>query len=301
MDHRELLFLRALRVTGVLDAVVETAGTADAVAADTPVTPEAAAFALETLRDLGYLARVQDTYEPTNELLGHLTTTDVRSIGTLPAALDEAENLVHLEDTLRGRDAPGIEEEDLIHALGATAATDHRRVRAVATAIRNAAPTHSDALLIAGAPGRLAVELADQGRSVTLADQPLAIRQSAGVLAGSDVETIPSDDWSGLPESSLVVIAPGLRTEPEPWQPLVTGGAMTVAPEGRVILVERLHEADTADPLTQIQDMATLGRTRERSIPAVRTYLSDVGLTLRDTWEIPDTHLVAVMAEKAGD
>jgi hypothetical protein len=301
MDHRELLFLRALRTTGVLDALVETAGTAEAVAAETALTPGAAAVALEILTDLDYLAHVEDTYEPTNELLGLLTTTDVRSIGTLPAALDEAENLVGLEQTLRGGDAPGIGDRHLVHALGAAAATDRGRIRAVATAIRRAAPPQREALLVGGAPGRLAVELADRGRSVTLADRPLAVRQSAGVLAGSDVETIGTDDWSGLPESPVVVIAPGVRTEPIPWRPLVAAGAEAVEPGGHVTVVERLHEAGAADPLVHVQDLATLGRTLDRSIPTMKTYLREEGLTVAEVSKIPDTQLVAVVAEKAGD
>lgn len=301
MDHRELLFLRALRRTGALEALVETAGTAESLAAETPLTSEAAAFTIETLNDLGYLVRVEDTYEPTNDLLGILTTTDVRSIGTLPAALDEAENLVKLEETLQGVAASGDEERELINALGAAAASDPQRTRAVATTIRSRAPPNKDVLLIGGAPGRLAVELADRGLSVTLADEPLAIQQSAGVLAGSSVETIGTEEWSDVPETALVVVAPGLRAEPKPWKPLVSAAASTVETAGSVVVMERLHEADAADPLMHIQDMATLGRTVDRSIPGVQTYLKENGLTVTDTWEVADTDLVGVTAEKARD
>lgn len=301
MDHRELLFLRALRTTGVLDALVETAGSVESVATETPLTHEGAAFALETLTALGYLARVEDTYEPTNELLGFLTTTDIRSIGTLPAALDEVQNLVNLEETLQGLASTGTEDDDLLNALGAAAAANPDRVQAVATAIQNNTPQHSDVLLIEGAPGRLAVALAERGLAVTLADQPLAEEHSAGVLAGSDVQTIATDEWNDLPTTSLAVIAPGLRIESRPWKPLVSAAGTTVEAGGSVVVIERLHEADAADPLMGIQDMATLGRTIDRSVGAVETYLEENGLTVADTSPIADTDLLSVTAEKARD
>lgn len=66
-DHRERLFLRALREVGVLEALVTSAGTAKEVTAEADITLPMARFSLETLSALGYLTRVDGTDEPTNE------------------------------------------------------------------------------------------------------------------------------------------------------------------------------------------------------------------------------------------
>ena len=80
--------LWSARRTGVLDALTTTAGTAEAVAAETGLDRETSTRFVRTLADYGYLRRVGDEYEVTNRALGFLATRDVRSIGATPRALD---------------------------------------------------------------------------------------------------------------------------------------------------------------------------------------------------------------------
>ena len=113
MDYRELLLLRAARETGVLDALVSAADTPTEVADQAGVTERAAAATVGALVDLGFLEWVGGGVEPTNRMLGFVTKTDVRSIGSLPRELDVADALVDLPGTMRSGERPefGVDEE----------------------------------------------------------------------------------------------------------------------------------------------------------------------------------------------
>lgn len=301
MDHRELLFLRALREAGVLDALVTSAGTSEEVAADTAVSPTMAKFVLQTLSALGYLTQVDGTYEPTTELLGILTTKDVRSIGTLPARLDDADRLVELGTRLRGGEVSTDDEEELVNGLGAAAARDSATVRAVGTAVLRGSPDVSDAVVFDGAPGRLAVELAARGVDVTLLDDPTALSASEGVLSGTQVSPLPTSDVENLLPSGLVVVAPGFKRDPRPRDRLLQLASDTVATDGRVVLVDRFHDENEQFPLASVMDVARTGAVRDRSNPAVRTALERVGLSVDAIDPIPGTDFVAVRSVRSGD
>lgn len=301
MDCRERLFLRALRSIGVLEALVESADTAEDLAAETPLEVSVAGSVLETLVDLGYLTTVDDRLEPTRALLGILTTTDVRSVGTLPASLDAVDRLVALDETLAGEPPPRADAAALVHELAATAAGDPRENEAVATLAIKAAPTADEVVVLGGAPGRLAVEFAERGYTVTLMDHPTAIDRSEAVLAGTSVTTVGTTEWAELPTAELVVTAPGLRAVPQPRAPLLAGTVDAVDPSGRAVLVDRFHEPGAGDPRQRVTDLATLGRAPDRSLPGLETELSALNLTIVATQEVSGTDLTGVTIEQSRD
>jgi hypothetical protein len=299
MDHRELLFLRALREIDVLSALVEVAETPADLAAETELSPDFAPTIVETLVDLGYLTRVDGSYEPTRELLGILTTTDVRSIGTLPASLDEADRLVGLGETLTGSSPPP--DADLTHSLGLAAGTDPARIRAIASSVVRVDPDAAGALILRGAPGRLAIELEEIGVATTVVDSPSAIEQSRGLLVGTDVSTVVTDEWRDLPEAPIVVAAPVLRPDIVDREPLLVAARDSLPPGGYFVLVERLHAPESSLPLARVADIATGGKAPSRSIPEVRETLAARGLTVASTETIPGTDLVAMTARPSRD
>jgi len=121
MDYRELLLLRAARETGVLDALVSSADTPAEVAETAGVTERAAELTVDALRAMGLLERVGDAVEPTNLMLGFITKTDVRSVGSLPHELDRVESLVALPETMRTGDPPEPRRDATRNRLGARA------------------------------------------------------------------------------------------------------------------------------------------------------------------------------------
>ncbi|MDL0124722.1 hypothetical protein PNQ92_04785, partial [Halobacterium salinarum] len=135
-DFRTLLVLRAARETGVLDALVASADTPAAVAEQAGVTERAAEVVVAVLVDRGFLTWVSGAVEPTNRMLGFITKTDVRSIGSLPHALDVADALVALPAAMEGDDVPAGSDTDRAfrNRLGAAAARDDAAVRAAVTA-----------------------------------------------------------------------------------------------------------------------------------------------------------------------
>lgn len=304
MDHRERQLLWAARETGALEALVTSADDPAALVADTDLTAEAAAVLVTALTERGYLERVGERYEPTDALLGVLTTTDVRSVGTLPATLDDADRLAALPATLEGGTPPRQDEAALVHDLGAAAA-DRAGASAVATAAREAAPAARRVLVLPGAPGRVAVALAtgdedgpDPDLSVTAADRPVALAAAEAVLAGTDVGTHPTGTPLGegdpLPEADLVVTPVGRRRLAPASEALVAAAARAVTDGGTVVHVDRL--GPTADPLDPPMDLATRGAVRTRDPERL---LEGTGLEREGVREVGAGGLTALVARSS--
>ncbi|WP_224447832.1 methyltransferase domain-containing protein [Haloprofundus salilacus] len=199
-DTETLFLLWTARETGVLDALTSRAGTADAVAAETEVTPEAAHVVVESLADLGFLERVGDEYEVTNRALGFLAKRDVRSIGRLPHALDVLDAYTALPETMATGRPPELSEESTVNRLGAHAATDEAVVRAGVTAAVRLAPRAERVLNVAGGSGVYAREFVARGFEVTMCDGAEVVEFVAPALEHEDVT---------LDERSLTTIADG--------------------------------------------------------------------------------------------
>ncbi|WP_224332842.1 methyltransferase domain-containing protein [Haloprofundus halobius] len=199
-DTETLLLLWAARETGALDALTSRAGTADAVAAETDVTPEAARVVVDSLADLGFLERVGDEYEVTNRALGFLAKRDVRSIGRLPHALDMLDRYTELPETMTTGVPPVSSAESTRNRLGAHAATDESVVRAAVTAAVRLAPRAKHVLNVAGRSGVYAREFVARGFEVTMCDGDDVVEFVAPALEHEDVT---------LERRSLATIADG--------------------------------------------------------------------------------------------
>ncbi|WP_435062862.1 methyltransferase domain-containing protein [Halobaculum sp. EA56] len=172
----EALFLVwAARRTGVLEALLSTAGTPAEVAAETDVSEPRAARLVEALATLGFLEAVDGEYEPTNRALGMLAKRDVRSIGPIPHELDVLDELVGLPETLETGVPPERHREWEANALGAHYATDDATVRACVTAAVRAAPDAETVVDLCGGSGAYAAEFAARGLDATLVESPAAV------------------------------------------------------------------------------------------------------------------------------
>jgi hypothetical protein len=198
MDHRELLLLRAARETGVLDALVSSAHTPADVAKEADVTERAARLTVDALLDMGMLEEVGDGVEPTNRMLGFITKTDVRSIGRLPYELDCVDALIDLPETMRTGEPSDLGPEATQNELGARAAEDDASVRAAVTAAVREHPDAEDVLVVAGGPGRHAVEFARRGFDVTLLDTPEAADVIDPLLERERVDLVRGDPLEGI-------------------------------------------------------------------------------------------------------
>ena len=175
LDTEELLLVWAARRTGVLDALLTTAGTPCEVADATDVAEPSARRLVEALAELGFFAAVGDEYEPTNRALGMLAKRDVRSIGPIPHALDRLDELVGLPETLETGVAPERRDDWEANALGAHYATDPAVVRACVTAAVRANPDASSVVDLCGGSGVYAREFAARGLDATLVESPSAV------------------------------------------------------------------------------------------------------------------------------
>ena len=251
LDVETLLLLRAARETGLLEALVREADTAEEAAAVTDIDERAARLTVEVLLAEGFLARVGEAVEPTNRLLGFLAAADLRSVGRLPDRLDALDALAELPDTMQ-RGEPAT-DGDPTPRLGARAARDDATVRAVVTAAIRAAPEADCVLDVEGSPGAFAVEFAARGRSVTLADRPGALDPSRPLLAVEPVELVAVEPEEPFPgDFDLVFAADATPSRDREGNRRFVARLADAADEGgTVVLVGRLWDrSENAVPAT---------------------------------------------------
>ncbi len=296
MDYRELMLLRAARETGVLDALVSSADTPEAVAAETGVTERAADVTVRALVDLGFLAEVGDAYEPTNRLLGFLTTTDVRSIGSLPFRLDCLERWIDLPETMRTGEPPEPPENWTAHYMGSMRSTDDATVRAAVTAAVHAAPDAERVLDVGGGPGTFAEEFARRGFDVTLFDRPEAIETVEGLLAATPVDLAAGDALESLPGGDDVVFVSRVAQALGPGEVrrLLRNARDALAPDGTVVLVEYLRGESEGAAVFAAHMLAQTENGDVHRRADYREWLAEAGFADVNVDAIPGTELYAV-------
>lgn len=248
-DYRELLLLWAARETGVLEAVTTVAGTPAEVADEAGVTERAARITLDAMAELGYLARVEGTYEITNRALGFVAKSDVRSIGSVPHALDCVERWLRLPETMRTGEPPGPPENWTVNFVGAMAATDEVTVRAGVTEAVHRNPDAERVLDVGGGPGVFAKEFARRGFDVTLLDRPDVVEIDRRFLEHEPIKLVEGDATDGLPTGFDLVfcsrVAHALDSDEN--RRLLEHAYDALEPGGAVVLLDRVRgRADDA-------------------------------------------------------
>ena len=290
MDYRELLLLRAARETGVLDALVSAADTPAEVAEQAGVTERAAEATVGALVDLGFLEWVGGGVEPTNRMLGFITKTDVRSVGSLPRELDVADALVDLPAAMRSGETPefGVgEETTLRNRLGAAAARDDAEVRAAVTAAVREHPAAESVLVVGDDAGQHAVEVAHRGYDVVFRHEPKIVDALRPLLAPEPVELVSGSVTEPLDaDADLVVLPHALcgRSDAEARELLAAAGE-SAAEDGVVVVVDTFG----SDPGLTAELLATTeaGAVREQS--TVTEWFTESGLADAATTDVPGT------------
>ncbi|WP_435196766.1 methyltransferase [Natronomonas sp. EA1] len=291
--HRERRLLWAARDSGALDALLSTAGTPASVATETGLDERDAALLVDALAEQGFLERVGEEYEPTNRLLGFLTKTDLRSIGTLPQALDDFTRWAALPDTLRGEPVPEPTHA-LRNRLGAMEDAPEAHVRAVVTEALRATPDAERITVLADGPGRHAREAAERGLAVTLVETPEIIGEIRPLLAPTPVEPVAGDPSGTVPDADLVIAVDVARRYDEPaLTRLLARAAGALGSEGAVVLVEPLRGETPGVALDAVEARARgeSGRTHTRA--AFERVFEAAGLRL-DVRDVPGTDRFAL-------
>lgn len=306
----QLVLLWAARRSGVLDALLESAGTPESVAEMADVTLHAARVTVDALETMGFLKQVGAEYEITNRALGFLAKRDVRSIGRLPHALDTFELWSSLPETMASGDPPEKPPNWTRNRLGAHAATDEAVVRACVTAAvrehRGRSSDHSAparVLDVAGGSGVYAREFAARGFDVTLADDPEVIDVVTPLLEPTAVDLASTD----LPSLTTVERAHSLdlvfgvdvlrRFSARTNESLVGEAAGLLAPGGTLAFVDTVKRHDDAGRATSVRvavNALANGETGLHDEATVRAWFEDAGLTGVTVQEIPgtDRHVV---------
>jgi len=289
MDYRELLLLRAARETGVLDALVSDADTPSEVAESAGVTDRAAELTVDALCDMGLLERVSDGVEPTNRMLGFITKTDVRSIGTLPSELDRLDALVALPETMERGHPPKPRGDELRNRLGAAAAEDDASVRAAVTA---AVREHADAdsvLVVAGA-GHHAREFARRGFDVTLLAEPSVVDAVEPLLDSERVELVAGDPLDGVEGDFDLVFHAGVAREygAEENRRLLEAARDAAAEGGHAVHVDVLR-GETANAGTTAELLATTEAGACHDAATLGEWFGDAGFEAVREGDVPGT------------
>ncbi|MGB9964043.1 class I SAM-dependent methyltransferase [Halobacterium hubeiense] len=290
MEYRELLLLRAARETGVLDALVSNAYTVDEVAREAGVTERAARITVDALLDMGLLEAVEEGVEPTNRMLGFVTKTDVRSIGRLPHALDTVEALVDLPETMESGEVPERPSNWTRNRLGARAAEDDASVRAAVTAAVREHPDAGDVLVVAGGPGRHAVEFARRGFDVTLLDDPDVVDAVEPLLERERVDLVAGDPLAGADGEFDVVFHAGVAREygPDDNRRLLAAASDATSADGLAIHVDAFRD-ETVDAAVAAELLATTERGACYEEGAVGEWFADAGFADVRAGDVPGT------------
>jgi SAM-dependent methyltransferase len=302
LDAEELFVLWAARRSGVLEALLDAAGTPEAVAREAAVTERAARVVVESLADLGYLRRVGDEYEITNRALGFLAKRDVRSVGRLPHAVDQFDYWTALPETMRTGEAPDPPEEWTRNRLGAHAATDEARVRARVTAAVREAPTTERVLDVCGASGAYATEFAARGFETTLVDEPAAVDAAAPMLAHRDVRTVAADvpdaaDFGTGGFDLAFAVDATSRFDPEENRTLLSAAFDALEPGGTLVLVDVLCDGSRAAVGARVRALG-VGRGDAYSEKTYRSWLDAAGFVDATVRSVPGDDRSAVVARR---
>ncbi|WP_121821764.1 methyltransferase domain-containing protein [Halostella salina] len=291
-----LALLWAARETGVLDALMTSAGTPTEVAAETGVTERAAEVTVDALAAEGFLDRVGDAYEPTNRALGFLAKTDVRSIGRLSREIDLFDALASLPKTMRTGKPPARSDDWTRNRLGAVAATDEAVVRACVTAAVRERPDAERVLDVGGAPGTFAVEFAARGYDTTLADRPDAVEVTRPFLANESVDLRAVEFADSLPDADLAFL-PDLspRIHAAEFRGLLAAVRDALDPDGVAVVVDRLADRSPRATSVAVEALAT-GDGGAYDADDYRDWLTDAGFDGVAVRDVPGTDRQAVTA-----
>jgi SAM-dependent methyltransferase len=300
LDTPALALLWAARETGLLAALIDEPGDAAAAAEAAGVGERAARIVADALVDLGFLRRVDDGIEPANRALGLLTTRDLRSIGTVPAALDRFAAYAALPRTIESGVPPEDPEQRVRHRLGAAEALDDTTVEATVDAALAANPDAERALVVADGPGRHARELADRGLDVTLLDGPAVIEAVEPMLESTAV-TLRTGSLVDLdvPFDLVLSVDGAWRQSADENRFTLLAAADALAPGGAVVVVEPLRDRSTAAVEVAAASLAT-GSGRPYDEATVTAWFTDADLSTVETSEVPGTPYQAVAGQWDG-
>ncbi|QLG29216.1 class I SAM-dependent methyltransferase [Halorarum halophilum] len=293
-----LLALRAARETGVLDALMDRAGTPAEVMAEAGVTEAAADRMVDVLADLGFLEEVDGEYEPTNRALGLLAKRDVRSIGAVPHALDTVDALVDLPNTMETGVPPEEPDDATLHRLGSHAMTGEAVVRACVTAAVRAAPDGDRVVDLCGGSGVYAAEFAARGRDVTLVDSADAVVAIEPMYRDATI-SLHAGTPTTLDGSFHLAFAAGTASSMDPAevQALLDVTAGVLDEDGTIVLADVFSDGTEADAseaavTADIAGLAT-GHGGAHDVEAVREWLRAAGFDDVRVERIPGTDLRA--------
>ena len=284
-----LVLLWAARRSGVLDALLESAGTPEAVAETAGVTEHAARVTVDGLEAMGFLKQVGSEYEITNRALGFLAKRDIRSIGRLSHALDVFDLWTALPETMAG-EVPEQPADWTRNRLGAQAATDETVVRACVTAAVREAPDATRVLDVAGGSGVYAREFVARGHEVTLVDDANVADVVAPLLEPTAVDLVSTSLPSLSGVDGSFDLAVGVDT-------LESGGTLVFED-----VFEREGEsANTADAIAVAVDALATGEGALHSETEVREWFEAAGLADVVVRDVPGASRRAVVGHKPAD
>lgn len=301
-DVEELVLLWTARRSGVLDAVLDTAGTPAEAAEAAGVTEEAAAVVVESLADLGFVREVGGEYEITNRALGFLAKRDVRSIGRLPHALDLLDLWTDLPERMATGETPETPDDWTRNRLGAHAATDDAAVRARVTAAVRERPDAERVADLLGASGTYATEFAARGFETTLADDAESVEAVEPMLRHRGVGTVVADAPGELGLDSeafgLAFAADATsRLDPAENRALFDAAFDALEPGGTLVLVDVLRDGSPESVGARVRALG-VGRGDAYPEATYREWLRDAGFSDVACKSVPGDRRTAVVAHR---
>lgn len=301
MHYQELLLLRAARKTGVLEAVGAGAGTPAVVAAETGVTERAARIVLEAMAEQGYLANDENGYELTDETLGFVDKTDVRSMGSAPFRIDCGENWIRLPETMRTEEAPERSDDWTVDYVGSMADTDPTIVRSTVTAAVHRKPDAERVLDAGGGSGIFSEEFAGRGFDVTLFEKPEVAELDLDLP--DSVELVGGDLTEELPDGFDLVFGSRLahNLSPEENRRVLANAYDALEPGGAVVLTDYLRDHFEGAALFGAHIFAQTGSGETYPEAKFEDWFREAGFEDFEVRDVPGTHQQAITGYRPRD
>jgi SAM-dependent methyltransferase len=297
--HLDLFLLWASRETGVLAAVLEGPVEAETVADRTGVTDRAARVVLDALAEMGYVERVEGSYDATDRLDGFRPETAPAEKGVLPYRVAVLDRYVDLPAAMQTGELPAQTPAEREGFMGALATVGEPTVRAIVTAAERAHPRPDRVLDVRGGPGRFAAEFARRGADVTLVDRP-AVLDGLDAHDGASYDVVAGDARESLPEGFDLVFGARMTLFYAPSELRDYFGAAFDAldPGGSVVATEHVRDRAAIGDRFEAHLLALPAFERLYTEAEYRSALADAGFADVTVREVPGTAFQSVIGDK---
>ncbi|MFB6254441.1 MAG: hypothetical protein ABEI06_07520 [Halobacteriaceae archaeon] len=284
------------REVGILDKIVYETDTIAELQASTDINPVFIKELVTLLEKMGFVEHIDGTYEPTNQLLGFITKTDIRSIGNLPYSLD----IIHAINTFPEcvKHGKSFEKPSLPNILGAIEAIDNDILLTAIYHILEHKKSEGPIVLFSEGGGTFANRIHHYGQDVVMLVEEEQKQYCKRFLDPTSVDIVQIDSPNtNMPFQDMefvVITTPLCGKSKSTWQTIFSEIGSALTSNGIVVILEPVSESISTQ--TRIERLVTSGEQRIFSLDEFQEWLSSAGFRNVEVQQVDDTEYHTIKA-----